>query len=67
MLSAEDIVDIEDVIPVLVVGAFVVYRLARFGQYSTRVVGRLVAELGVAKRVCLRQIGGEAFERLNDQ
>lgn len=64
MLPAEDIVDKEDIIPIFVIDSVVMYRLARFRQYSARVVRRLVVELRIAQRVRLRQSRSQAFQRL---
>jgi hypothetical protein len=38
MLATEDVVDIENVVPVFIVGAVVVHWLARLGEDTTRVV-----------------------------
>lgn len=64
VLAAEDVVDIQDVVPVLIIRTVIVHRLGRLGEHAPRVVRRLVLERRVTQRVRLRQRRREALERL---
>lgn len=67
LLGAEDVVDVEDVIAVLVVVAIVLDPLARLGQNTARVARRLVFESGVADAIGGGEVHSERLEGLSSQ
>jgi hypothetical protein len=64
MLPSQHVVDVENIVPILVVGSLVVHRLAGLCQDSSRVVRSLVTPIGAAEGIRRCQFGGEAFQRL---
>jgi hypothetical protein len=62
--AAEDIVDVEDIIAVLIVISIVFNSLAGFGQYSSGVPRRLVVEPRVANAIGCGEVGGKRLKRL---
>lgn len=61
IILSQPVVDIENIVVILIVIAFVVHRLARLGEDAPRVVRRLILELGVADMVCLDNVCRELF------
>jgi hypothetical protein len=59
LIGTQPIVDIEDVIIILIVIAFVVRRFARFSQHPPRIMRGLVSELGIADVVRFQDVGRE--------
>ena len=64
MFRAEQIVDIEDVIVILVVVSIIVHWLARLGENASWVASRLIVELRVANVICITNVRRELAERL---
>ena len=64
IFTAQEIVDIENIIVIVIVITIVMRRLAGLRKNSSRVCGRLVRELGVAPVESGRDIGRESFEGL---
>jgi len=67
LLTAQNIIDVEDIIVILIIGTIVVNRFTRLGKDSTRIIGSLVAELRVAQRVRLCEVRCQTLERLRYQ
>ena len=65
LLGAQDVVDVENVIAILVVVAIVLDSLARLGQHSARIARGLVFETRVADAVGRGEVDGERLERLS--
>lgn len=64
LFCAQPIVDIENVIVILVVIAFVVRRFARFCQHTPGIVSGFVSELRVANVISVDKVGGNLLQRL---
>jgi hypothetical protein len=64
IISRQDIVYVEDIIVVLVVGTIIVTRLTGLRQNPSRVMSRFVTECWITDTVRLRQLGGQTFQRL---
>ena len=64
---AEDVVDVEDVVGVLVVHALVARRDRRLGEDAPRIVRVLVAERRIDGLVCRREVRRERAQGLLDQ
>ncbi len=65
--GAENVVDIENVIAVLVVVAIVLEALARLGQHTARIARGLVFETRVADAVGGGEVDGERLEGLSSE
>lgn len=63
-LTAEDIVDVEDIIAVLVVIPVILNSLAGFSQNTSRVSRRLIIESGVADTIGSREVSCERLKWL---
>lgn len=59
LFRAENVIDVEDIIAVLVIEAVILDAFARFGQNSTRIARRLVFEVGVTYPVCRGEMSGQ--------
>lgn len=66
VLRAEYIVDIEDVVKVIVIKSFVVYRLARLREHPARIVRRFVAELRITQPERVDEARGQLLEWLQE-
>ena len=62
--GTKNIVDIKNVIAVLVVVTIILDTFAWLGEYSTRVSGGLVVELGIAQLIRRGQMRRQCLERL---
>lgn len=67
LFRAEDVIDVENVVAVLVVIAIVLDPLARLGQHTAGIARRLVLESGIADAVSGGEVHGEGLERLSSQ
>lgn len=64
IFAAEEIVDIEDVIVIVIIVTVIMRRLAGLRKNSSRVCGRLIRELWIAPVESGGDIGRERFEGL---
>lgn len=64
LLTAEDIVHIENVITVLIIVTVVLHTLARLGQYSARVPRRFVVEVRIANAIRCGEVTRQGMEGL---
>ena len=64
IFTAEEIVDIENIIVIVIVVTIIMRRLAGLRKNSSGICGRLVRELGIAPVESGGDIGRESFEGL---